>query len=948
MIRFIGRTAELEKCRAALTGSRGFIAVEGEPGVGKSRLVREILAGRTDVLWGRALAIANPFPLGPVLTAFRSSRSLAKSARHLRHRTALRRLFPELGDQGQAEDSSALDSRVFQHEALSTLVELLRELAPVAMVIEDLHLADQLTADFVALASDALPDGAHVVVTYRPQLPELTRDVIRTAAAALGSTFIGLKGMSMADVQSLIREVLGSGPVSKEFVELVHQNTGGVPLAVEEALRTMVERGDLVEREGAWSRLPIDLIWVPTTIREGVLDQLDRLSSDARTLAEVLALTTVPISEAQLLQAAGFSGDRTEAALREVLRSGLVRRVAGGLYEGPHALAQQAIAESLPFSVSARLHGAIADVYRSEADQAMRVHHLRLAGRLDEWAREAIEVAARYVLAADDRAAALLLRDVVSDPGTPAGPYIEALLKFGSYAFSSGMASIAVPIFRSALDRELAPTIDGLVRSTLGALTKESGDASAAWTVINEAIPKLQADARYLAMAHLALARPWFVDGTRTDHLDHLAAARTAAAHLDDGHISRIMPLDEPVVRSYCGDEDALTEVEGMAAPLDWLGLRAAAQAQSNLTHAALAAGDNVRAEKFLEQARDLLDDRRHDRGVRHIYAAGLLVDLACGRWATLRADAQGFIDLYREGQGAEDARGALSILGLARDGDDAAVQFAEVTLQMQWRAGALPIAVRTATSLARTLMDRGQLPRASHVLDTAFDILRRKDMLHWSGALCVGLTHLFLDQDARHEAKRVVSEVRAGIDGRWAPGVAAHLLLAEAELAFAGDRIGEAEGLAARAREAFAALHAPHELATATERLGWFALSRDLASASRSFRSTVRLFDGLEATADLLALKRRLRTRGVALPGAWRRGSRALHELSSREVEIADLVAEGMTNKEIAERLVLSVRTVEGHVERIRGKLGLSSRRELARGASDTRRTGSSYASTP
>jgi predicted ATPase/DNA-binding CsgD family transcriptional regulator len=67
-----------------------------------------------------------------------------------------------------------------------------------------------------------------------------------------------------------------------------------------------------------------------------------------------------------------------------------------------------------------------------------------------------------------------------------------------------------------------------------------------------------------------------------------------------------------------------------------------------------------------------------------------------------------------------------------------------------------------------------------------------------------------------------------------------------------------------------------------------------------------------------------------------------AVLRLTSREEEIACLVAEGLTNAEIAERLFISRRTAEGHVEQIRNKLGFRSRTQIAGWVSDRRREGS------
>ena len=114
---------------------------------------------------------------------------------------------------------------------------------------------------------------------------------------------------------------------------------------------------------------------------------------------------------------------------------------------------------------------------------------------------------------------------------------------------------------------------------------------------------------------------------------------------------------------------------------------------------------------------------------------------------------------------------------------------------------------------------------------------------------------------------------------------------------------------------------------------LGPLELARALAettpvAAVRESKLAITAFDRLGALLDADAAAALLRRLGAATGRAWPRGAEGL---TRREHEVFDLLAEGCSNAQIAERLVISTRTAEHHVASILSKLGLRSRSEAA-----------------
>ncbi|MEI5101806.1 helix-turn-helix transcriptional regulator [Streptomyces sp. PmtG] len=178
-------------------------------------------------------------------------------------------------------------------------------------------------------------------------------------------------------------------------------------------------------------------------------------------------------------------------------------------------------------------------------------------------------------------------------------------------------------------------------------------------------------------------------------------------------------------------------------------------------------------------------------------------------------------------------------------------------------------------------------------------------------------------------DAERVTAELADGIDGRDAPLAAAALLSCHGILAAGHGRTEEAAGAFDTARAAYTALPQPYSAARAGEAAARCRLALGDGGAAPRLAAVAERFAELGATRDAARCRRVLRGHHVPLPS--RRGRRGYgDELSPREREVARFVALGHTNREIADVLFLSPRTVEQHVAKVLRKLGVGSRGEV------------------
>ncbi|MET9472014.1 AAA family ATPase, partial [Streptomyces sp. NPDC002922] len=317
--RFVGRDAELRRVTDALQQLPALVLVEGEAGIGKSRLVREALAAVATGGPRTLVAVCPPFrealTLGPIVDAARQAVPSGADVAGLGLSAlagTLRPLFPEWADGLPSAPEPLADAGAARHRLIRAFAELLDRLGIDVLVVEDVHWADEATLEFLLFLASRQPLPLTLVMTCRPEevaadslLPRLSSRV--PTSAGISHARVGLTGLAVSDTAELVSSMLDDEHVSTEFATFLHDRTEGVPLALEECVRLLRDRADLVRRDGEWMRRTLDEISVPPTIRDAVTERVARLGADARRVLLAAAVLSDPADERMLGAVSGLT-----------------------------------------------------------------------------------------------------------------------------------------------------------------------------------------------------------------------------------------------------------------------------------------------------------------------------------------------------------------------------------------------------------------------------------------------------------------------------------------------------------------------------------------------------------------------------------------------------------------------------------------------------------------
>ncbi|TQM79582.1 regulatory LuxR family protein [Saccharothrix saharensis] len=922
----VGRGRELAALLGAVATQPSVALVAGEAGVGKSRLVRELL-GRPEVrplrvLTGFCQPLREPFPYGAVLDALRTVGDCLDRVTLSPVTGVLRPLVPELADHLPDPPERPDDPRHERHHLFRAVRELLSVPGPVLLVVEDLHWADDGCRHLLRFLMADPPPNLTTLVTYRREDAPggMPLGSAYRPPAGVASVLVELAPLDVDGVHDLTAAILDVDAVPAGFAARLHERTAGIPFVVEEMLRAL--------HDPDWRLL--DEVEAPALLRDAMAERLARLPVTARRVAEAAAVLGVPAAEQLLADVAAVTPERAAAALTHALHSGVLHETADVRYGFRHALAQQAVYDTLTGPERQRLHlRALRALDHATPRPFMQLaEHSRRAGLRHDWLRHGEAAADRALEVGDPSTATHLYQRLLDEASLTPADVDRLAVKLGQVARGGlDQRDPRATLERLLDDHRLSTAARGEVRLNLGFLLMRQFDGPRNGRVVVEhAIGELAARPDLAMRARAVLAQPFVGATPLAEHLRWLREVEAFIASCGDDRVRYALLANQLGSRMSTGDHTVMAELHRLPdTAADVAVRRHLARAHCNLADAFALVG-------HFDLARDFLD-----RGLRLTVGAGvpftegtgqstrIHLDWYRGDWGTLADRAARLLEEYREMLPvAGEINLVLGCLALTRGEWDAAERHLADSGVRSVENSITPVALGGFAALTRLWSERGDLTRACAEADRGLDLARRKGVWAWAGELAPAAVDAFRAAGRVEDAVKLVEEFDAGLVGRDAPLAHVALRMCRAFLAQQ-----HAAPLLREARRAADDLGLRYYSAVLSERIARTALERGDDAAAAELGEVAARFDALGASRD--AARCRHLVRGAGVPTPSRRGRRGYgNALSPRERDVARLLAQGRTNREIADVLFLSPRTVEQHVARVLRKLGVASRAQL------------------
>ncbi|WP_344679149.1 ATP-binding protein [Saccharopolyspora taberi] len=937
----IGRTDELDQLVTAAARPRSVVFLEGEAGLGKTRLLAEALdrpelTGRT-VLTGHCRPLCPP--LAPVLHALRAAGAAAIAHRTLSPRTgALRPHLPELTPALPAVGDAGLD----RHSLVRAVADLLRALGPALLVLEDLHAADESSRHLLNLLLSEPAGDLALLVTYRPR--EVADGLLVGPSyrplPGVASKKVALRPLGVAEVGSLVESMVADGPVSDAFAALLHERTGGNPLLVEETVRALHERGSRqrpvpVRVDEATAREMLREVDAPTLIGRGTTEMLSSLPPSARRPVHALAVLGAPSSVDTIARIAELPVERVAATLPVSVEANVLLETDDGCYDFRHALARAAVYRTLPGQERQRLHLRALQVLRRrhETSLVQLADHSRKAGALAEWLRYAEAAADQFAMSGNVSAASELLMALLGEPTLATSDVDRLALKLCSLAIKCRRQREVIAVLERLLDEHaLSPSIRGEVRLTLGTtLMSHVGGPEAARCELNQALRDLDDVSKLRAKAMSMLAQPFFGVTPLAEHERWLRQVDGSIDDADDPAF--VLSLLADCVSSWVsiGDPrawDMLARLPAQATTPE--GRYQLTRVYTNVADACTWVGYHGRARDFLRRARRLVVDHGGSFACVATRTIQSHLDWLVGEWDGL--DERAAL-LYHEnpelhGISAENSLVLGCLAEVRGEWARAGEHFTRIDLAHPENAG-FPIVISAWAAVVRIKLARDEQRAARTHAEHGLDLLRRKNHWVWGGELVHAAVDLYCRLGRTVEAHALIREFTEAIGDRHAPIARALATSSRGLLAARCDDLTRAARLFEDAAAQYEQLPAPYFAAQSTERLLHCRIRSGQTGVASQLIALTERFEELGATRDAARCQRLLRDTGSSMPSRHGRRGYGL-ALSPREQSVARLISHGYANSQIAEVLQISPRTVEKHVAKILRKMNVRSRHDL------------------
>ncbi|MFM9441707.1 AAA family ATPase [Streptomyces acidiscabies] len=928
---FVGRRHELDLLLAAVRQPPAVVMVEGDAGMGKSRLVREattiLKSEGWRVMTGFCHPLREPLPYGPVIDALGKIGPWLPDAALPPTAGALAPLLPDLADRLPPAPAKPQGPGAARHQMIQAVRSVLDAVGRVVLVVEDLHWADDATRELLLLLARDLPDQFALVVTYRAE--DLPPGAAALGAAyrpppCAGGTVIRLSPLTGTDVAELAGAALGA-QATPELCAALHRRSEGLPLVAEEDLITLRDqaRPDVGELERAE---------VPGSLREAVTERLTSLSPAGAAVVDAAAVLGVPATEALLAEVAGLDGDTAAGALTEALRAAVLRETDAGQYAFRHVLAQQVAYRQILGPRRVRLHRrAIDELQTHDPLPLVQIaHHTLAVGDRQGWLDRTEQAAEQAVALGDTGTAGTLLQQILAQSGADTGRRSRAALALARVVNFGVDYAATVRELRAVLaDPRLPAATRGEIRLELGLTMLNIDRDPAGFRELEHAIDELATHPHKAVKAMIALALH-DLDGAATQGWTWLGRAEQAVADGTDEASRMAVRNIRLLLMARDGDPAVWPLVDRLPRRgADGVVLSQTIFALYNLITAAIQLGHDRRARALLLEMRDLADSADGRPFEFLVHAQELCIDRLVCRWADLDAE-------YAALERAHPDMRQVEVDRLLCQGHRALAQGRHSRALDHFIAAAehggtsADVTMRIAAALTAVRLAQHDPRAAWAVAEPALSTLRGLGSWTRTFGLLPVAVEAALACGHRGAAERLVTDAESGVRDRDAPAVLAELDLAQGLLLLRAtgptattERVKAAEHFAESQRR-WQEIGRPYEVAKAAEHRGDALTCAEPEDAAGHLAEALRAYTDLGATGDAARCQHRLRELGVAAVG--RRGRRGYgSDLSPRELEVAELLAGGATNQDIAETLFLSPRTVEKHVARVLTKLGRS-----------------------
>ncbi|MFL5768532.1 MAG: ATP-binding protein [Chloroflexota bacterium] len=936
----VGRDDVLERLDGAVaeaTKRRGrTIFLSGQAGLGKTRLiwatVRKAEAAGLRVDAGSVAPQDHSVPLA----------SIREFATGIRGNAAWGSLSEDLlAIDGRHEGDGLGARRLIVRAVADRILQAIDR--PTMLVFQDLHWTDEMSLEVIGELARHLADLPLLMVAdYRAD--ELPADGIHREwrARLLSQRFaeeIRLRPFTIDETGLATTLIIGGElPAPREVVDAVHERTNGIPLHIEELLAALDDDARVDGRR-------IREAHVPDTIGDAVLARLARLSPDARTLARAGAVLGRCFSPDVIAGMVDRPLEEVEPTIEELVGASFIfpfDYIDQGYYDFRHQLLRDAIYSSVPTSQKRRFHAQAAEfVMTLEAASVIHAsRHYEQAGLRPQAFRAAISGAQEASrISARQEAYELYERAIANMP--PELTIAEQADLYSEFSQAAGAIEHNDECARAAeRARELylaaGRPIDAAEMLTLiGVEPARAGRSVAEYSALTiqalaevDALPPSAERDRSLAYLHSCRADELLRSSNLAAARAEARTARALAETVKDREtvlecdlvLARIDIVDG---RYETGLKDGMTAArEARDAGFESVGVTG----YRNLGLMATRIMDARSAEIAVAEGWQYADAIEQSHCRQMMACTSAMLDWGAGRWDA--ADERSRHELVDRGcqRGVNGSLDVVALVALGRGRYAESRRWFEESFESGRRMQEIEFILTPLWGLAETdLSDgnvHGAIARCEEGYAIAVDARERALFIPF----VVTGTRAMLAARRPEDAEAWVSRARAHLAG-WDPVAGAALSHASGLLRIAAGSLSSGREALERAvrgwddrRRIWEATWARIDLARCLIRMNRHG---DAARVLAEVRATALAVQSDPLLRQVDELARVGRSRGTLEQAWW--------PLTTREFEVARLVADGMTNAEIAERLVIAPKTASAHIEHILAKLGVTRRAEIA-----------------